>query len=54
MKVISVNRGKKSEALKDMAHTARQQYKDGRQIVIYPEGTRKFVVGGCFIKGHVF
>lgn len=42
MKVISVNRGKKSEALKDMAHTARQQYKDGRQIVIYPEGTRKF------------
>jgi len=42
MKVISVNRGKKSEALKDMARTARQQYEDGRQIVIYPEGTRKF------------
>lgn len=43
MKVISVNRGKKSEALKDMTATAKQQYEDGRQIVIYPEGTRKFV-----------
>ena len=42
MKVIAVNRGKRSEALKDMTATARQQYKDGRQIVIYPEGTRKF------------
>jgi 1-acyl-sn-glycerol-3-phosphate acyltransferase len=42
MKVISVNRGKKSEALKDMARTAKQQYEAGRQIVIYPEGTRKF------------
>lgn len=41
MKVISVNRGKKSEALKDMARTAKQQYDAGRQIVIYPEGTRK-------------
>lgn len=42
MKVISVNRGKKTEALKDMTRTAKQQYEDGRQIVIYPEGTRKF------------
>lgn len=41
MKVISVNRGKKSEALKDMARTAKQQYEAGRQIIIYPEGTRK-------------
>lgn len=41
MKVISVNRGKKSEALKAMAKTAKEQYEDGRQIVIYPEGTRK-------------
>ena len=41
MKVIAVNRGKKSEALKDMTKTARQQYEDGRQIIIYPEGTRK-------------
>ncbi len=43
MKVISVNRGKKHEALKDMTQKAKQQYQDGRQIVIYPEGTRKFV-----------
>lgn len=42
MKVISVNRGKKSEALKEMSRTAKQQYEAGRQIVIYPEGTRKF------------
>lgn len=42
MSVISVNRGRKSEALKDMARTAKQQYDEGRQIVIYPEGTRKF------------
>lgn len=41
MKVISVNRGKKSEALKEMTATGKQQYEDGRQIVIYPEGTRK-------------
>ncbi len=41
MKVISVNRGKRSEALKEMTATAKQQYESGRQIVIYPEGTRK-------------
>jgi len=43
MKVIAVNRGKKSEALKEMAYTAKEQYESGRQIVIYPEGTRKRV-----------
>ncbi len=43
MKVISVNRGKKKEALRDMTLVAKQQYQDGRQIVIYPEGTRRFV-----------
>lgn len=41
MNVISVNRGKKSEALIAMTKTAREQYESGRQIVIYPEGTRK-------------
>ena len=43
MKVISVNRGKKNKALKQMNKIAKQQYEDGRQIVIYPEGTRKFI-----------
>jgi 1-acyl-sn-glycerol-3-phosphate acyltransferase len=40
MRVISVNRGKRSKALKAMNIEAKQQYADGRQIVIYPEGTR--------------
>ena len=41
MKVIPVNRGKRSEALRAMTKVAREQYQSGRQIVIYPEGTRK-------------
>lgn len=41
MDVIAVNRGKRSEALKQMTRVARAQYESGRQIVIYPEGTRK-------------
>jgi len=41
MDVIGVNRGKRSLALAEMNRVASQQYKDGRQIVIYPEGTRK-------------
>jgi len=40
MEVIAVNRGKRSEALRAMNRQAKQQLEDGRQIVIYPEGTR--------------
>ena len=40
MRVIGVNRGKRSEALRMMNREAGNQLKDGRQIVIYPEGTR--------------
>jgi len=40
MNVIGVNRGKRSQALAEMNRIASQQYEDGRQIVIYPEGTR--------------
>jgi len=40
MKVIGVNRGKRSEALRMMNREAGKQLDDGRQIVIYPEGTR--------------
>lgn len=39
--VIAVNRGKRSEALRQMNNMAREQLDDGRQIVIYPEGTRR-------------
>lgn len=40
MRVIGVNRGKRSEALRMMNREAGKQLDDGRQIVIYPEGTR--------------
>ena len=41
MKMIPVNRGKRSEALKAMNREASRQCAEGRQIIIYPEGTRK-------------
>jgi 1-acyl-sn-glycerol-3-phosphate acyltransferase len=40
MKVVPVDRGKRSEALASMARNAAPQYRNGRQIIIYPEGTR--------------
>ena len=39
--MIGVNRGARSQALKDMAVEARKAIADGRQIIIYPEGTRR-------------
>ena len=39
--VIPVNRGKRSEALKAMNREAKRQIGKNRQIVIYPEGTRR-------------
>lgn len=41
MDVIPVNRGKRSEALRQMNKEAKRQYQAGRQITIYPEGTRR-------------
>ncbi|MGI9353273.1 MAG: lysophospholipid acyltransferase family protein [Rhizobiaceae bacterium] len=41
MNMIPVNRGRRSEALKAMNREASKQCAEGRQIVIYPEGTRK-------------
>ncbi len=41
MRMIPVNRGKRSEALRAMNREAKKQYNEGRQIVIYPEGTRR-------------
>lgn len=46
MKVVPVNRGKKSEALKAMTKVAKEQLENGRQIIIYPEGTRKMAHAG--------
>jgi len=38
---IPINRGKRSEALAAMMDSARQKIDDGRQILIFPEGTRR-------------
>lgn len=38
---IPVNRGARSKALRDMTQAAREAIADDRQIVIYPEGTRR-------------
>lgn len=40
MKVVPVNRGRRGAALAAMTATAGVQYRQGRQIIIYPEGTR--------------
>ena len=40
MQVVPVNRGKRSEALAEMARKSAVQYAQGRRIIIYPEGTR--------------
>lgn len=40
MKMVPVNRGKRSEALAAMAKESAIQYAQGRRIIIYPEGTR--------------
>ncbi len=39
-KVVAVNRGKRSLALAMMTNAASKQLSNGRQIIIYPEGTR--------------
>jgi 1-acyl-sn-glycerol-3-phosphate acyltransferase len=40
-RMIPVDRGKRSQALADMTVCARQELDRGRQIVIFPEGTRR-------------
>ena len=39
-KMISIDRSAHSKALKDMVHQARTRAAEGRQIFIFPEGTR--------------
>ena len=41
MKVVPIHRGRGKEALAVLSSNASEQYKAGRQILIYPEGTRK-------------
>lgn len=40
MKVVAINRKRGSQALADMTAKAHVQYREGRKIIIYPEGTR--------------
>ncbi len=40
-RLIPVNRGTRQAALEQMVRGARERMKDGRQIIIYPEGTRR-------------
>jgi 1-acyl-sn-glycerol-3-phosphate acyltransferase len=41
MKMIPIHRGSRSKALKQAVNAARDQMQYGRQLVIYPEGTRR-------------
>ncbi|QBR70771.1 1-acyl-sn-glycerol-3-phosphate acyltransferase [Beijerinckiaceae bacterium] len=40
---LAIDRAKRSLALSDLARQARQAVEEGRQIIIFPEGTRKNV-----------
>jgi 1-acyl-sn-glycerol-3-phosphate acyltransferase len=42
-RLIPVNRGTRQAALEQIAQGARDKMKDGRQIIIYPEGTRRAI-----------
>lgn len=41
MRMIPINRGSRSKALKDALRIARQRMAENRQLIIYPEGTRR-------------
>ncbi len=41
MRMVPVNRGKRNKALKGLIREAKKQYDNNRQIIIYPEGTRR-------------
>ena len=40
-KMINVQRGKKGAAIKSLVRGAKEVVKDGRQVIIFPEGTRR-------------
>ncbi|PHP65541.1 1-acyl-sn-glycerol-3-phosphate acyltransferase [Zhengella mangrovi] len=41
MRMIPIDRGKRSVALKKAVREAREKMAEGRQLIIYPEGTRR-------------
>lgn len=42
-RMVSVNRGARAQALKDMTERARVELSRGRQLIIFPEGTRRAI-----------
>lgn len=40
-RLIPVDRGRRGKALREVTARAREEMKDGRQLIIYPEGTRR-------------
>jgi len=41
LRMVPVDRGARSRAMKDMALAAKEQVAEGRQVAIFPEGTRR-------------
>jgi 1-acyl-sn-glycerol-3-phosphate acyltransferase len=41
MRMIPIDRGSRSKALRQALKTARERLAEGRQLIIYPEGTRR-------------
>ncbi|WP_309085125.1 1-acyl-sn-glycerol-3-phosphate acyltransferase [Chelativorans sp.] len=41
MRMIPIDRGSRSRALKQAVRIGRERMKEGRQLIIYPEGTRR-------------
>lgn len=41
MRMIAIDRGSRSKALKQAVRIARQRMEENRQLIIYPEGTRR-------------
>ena len=41
MRMVPINRGSKSKVMPEVMRETRKQMDDGRQLIIYPEGTRR-------------
>jgi 1-acyl-sn-glycerol-3-phosphate acyltransferase len=41
MRMVPVDRGRRAKALKEVIARTREEMKEGRQLIIYPEGTRR-------------
>lgn len=53
-KTIAVKRGKKGQAIQSMISQALDRLKEGRSVIIYPEGTRRAPLAEPMLKRGVF